>query len=356
MTTKLTGSKKTTSLSKPNSSTKVVKGTYTKSKLVKKTPKVTPRNGDHKKLTTITNFAIKHKKTLLKTLGIAAGLSLLAVQKVKRDKLIESYNQHYNEYKSFEKELKELNFAEPNRIFYDPKIKQKWRTNLLSISEYITDFFPKHYNAYYDPNLLDINVFENKIELRDNESDDYDIRYDLTNETAYLPILVRSFKKGIKSKKRFQIIQVGLYHKYEYMCGHANALVIDHKNKHIDLFEPQGNILRSRLSGESKKLMKILKLFNHIGYSVSDFGGITTMGLQRYDKYCKSELYSMGGKGYCVAWSVFFMEMKLANPDVSLKQLVKKYKTVVGTDHCRFIWAYGYYIDEFYYTVFKRQN
>ena len=351
MTTKNT---KPRTIKKPSKVTKVTNSTNTKRVSTK--PK--PKEVKEVSTTKLTKFVKENRVPILASLGVVSGLSYLLMRKKNEkgsptfDDYVKLYNQHYNEYKVFDKELKELNFAKPNRVVYDPKIKSTWMH--VGIVRYFIYFFDKYYNVFYDSDLVEI-IFDGK-QLFFASYDDLVGEYNIDDSFKYISVFKESFERSIKARKRFQIIEVSLSSGVYNIPGHSNALVIDHKTKHVDLFEPHGEVASGRYSEYSKKLFKAFKVFNTIGYSINEVGCSRSNGLQAYDNYCKDDLYSMSGHGYCSAWSVFYMELKLANPDTPLKQLVKKARRVLGTDHCRFIKAYAHYIDHFDYTVFWKKN
>lgn len=315
------------------------------SKVIKKSPTrklpTKPKVVKKKSKNSFIKFVRNNKIPLLTAIGITNGLSYLLLRKLSNIDRITLFNQNYNQPKVFDKELKELNFAIPERVVYDPKIKSEWRCR--GVTNYLESFLARHYSVFYDYSLVKIEFDGNQLNFIGNEGANE--KYSIDNTSKYLPIFIDSFNRARRSGNSIQIIYFRLSTGIPGIPGHANALVIDHKTKSIDLFEPHGNVDSSIFSEHSRKIIKTFKVFKKIGYTISELGCSNTKGLQLYDTYCRKELYNSKSEGYCAAWSVFYMELKLANPDKTLKQLVKKTKEVIGTDHCRFIRAYAYNIE-----------
>lgn len=111
---------------------------------------------------------------------------------------------------------------------------------------------------------------------------------------------------------------------------HANTLIIDKINKRIDRFEPYGivpyldndkfdEILKSRL-------LKFLKEFTGDEYEyLGPKDIIEGKGLQIISNDTNSSIKNLGDpNGYCLAWCIWYIEMRLANPDIHPKTLIRR--------------------------------
>lgn len=161
---------------------------------------------------------------------------------------------------------------------------------------------------------------------------------------------------GKCSSKRFVVMPFG------YNCldsGHANYLLYDKKNKSLERFESYG-----RIEKEDKCLnpgnidTKIKKLFqDNLGKSF----------VKQYYKplaFCPSknfqtiqedekEMTSDDPVGFCSVWSAWYIDLRLSNPDVDRKEIVKialgqlkKLKKEKGVSFTTFIRNYSNLIVE----------
>jgi hypothetical protein len=146
-----------------------------------------------------------------------------------------------------------------------------------------------------------------------------------TNDIKVPDNFWENFTKCInKAEIRFIIFS------FAFLCeinAHANTMVYDTKSKSLERFEPHGyNLSDSCINYQVDDM--ILKLFNeHMG---KDF-------VKKYYKpidFCpkanvqiiESREISTGKKfdpeGFCLIWSYFYIDLRLANPDIDRKQLI----------------------------------
>jgi hypothetical protein len=129
-------------------------------------------------------------------------------------------------------------------------------------------------------------------------------------------------KRALSFGKRFLFISIIVSDKQVY---HANIIVFDTKQNNLYLFEPYGYFD----SGYNKNKLdtKIISLFQKcvekkINYynpkRFMKYAGFQHIGESNFDS-----IYNGDFAGYCLAWSYWFLELILLNPDVAPKILLK---------------------------------
>ena len=186
-------------------------------------------------------------------------------------------------------------------------------------------------NTFIKINLNTENVKRSELVLKNIE---------LRNEKENIKIIYDLVKVCENAGKRFFICTVMLIVPGK-PGSHANIIVIDLKEKTIELFEPHGK--RTELSTLdslegayhiSDKLLK--KMFKDIlpKYRyISPQTYLPTYGLQaRIDAYT----------GLCVTWSIMYVHYRLLNPNINRKTLVR-YMSKLSKN---FLLKYARYIEE----------
>ena len=135
-----------------------------------------------------------------------------------------------------------------------------------------------------------------------------------------------------KCKKRFFAIPISVLWKTEK--GHANIIIYDTKNKEMEYFEPYGDI-HSRLFFHNKpktsdRLMKMELSF--VEYCKKHLGDIkyypTLSFCPSLSFQSKNDLHGSRREGeksnYCMAWSLWYLHMRLKNINMDRKTLIVK--------------------------------
>jgi len=123
---------------------------------------------------------------------------------------------------------------------------------------------------------------------------------------------------------------------------HANMLVIDTKNKTVELFEPHGKrseeTTMDHLVGAYNISDKLLKKYFHKFFP--DYKYISPKDyLPSYGFQAKYDAYS----GLCVTWSTMYLHYRVLNPNVSSKQITTHIKKKVNKD---FLLKYAKYVED----------
>lgn len=138
-----------------------------------------------------------------------------------------------------------------------------------------------------------------------------------------------------KSKHRFYMIKITLIVSSQYT--HANILLIDSENFTVRRFEPYGisdvndEIFLDRLLGDliSKIFKKKIKYYRPGDY-------LSGLRFQSISNDGDSTVKKMGDPGgYCLAWCLWYIELKLNNPNIeeedllklASEKIIKKYKS-----------------------------
>ena len=151
-----------------------------------------------------------------------------------------------------------------------------------------------------------------------------------------------TFPKGFKEKvtellknpgkKRFGILPVFVVGK-QFDHAHANMFIMDFQKKEFDRFEPYG------FTTEDTKLDTALrKYFKNLDSKIKYFKPTSNEDFQDVEedqismKVKTARAISDDPGGYCAAWSIWYAEMRVMNPDITrdalTKLLKKKFKNI----------------------------
>nr|WRJ69919.1 ankyrin repeat domain-containing protein [Oceanusvirus sp.] len=165
--------------------------------------------------------------------------------------------------------------------------------------------------------------------------------------------LSKVFKRCEALGKRFVVGFIALNISGK-LFGHGNAIIYDRKKRELEVFEPHGSsdiyendyMLRKQMyrSIETvfKKYVPVDKFHSPMDYCPK--------GPQYYD----TDLVSMANsfmikkkpKGYCTAWSLYYLDLRLSNPDVPPSVLVKEFSRKFWYNSVSFINAYSNFVLE----------
>jgi len=127
----------------------------------------------------------------------------------------------------------------------------------------------------------------------------------------------------LSKEKRFIMIKVSLIVSGQYT--HANVILIDLQDSSIRRFEPYGisdvgdeyhldNIILDNVSNILNKKMKY--------YKPNDYLDLSKFQLVSNDN--NNEYRKTGDPGgYCLAWCIWYIELKINNPDITEEELIK---------------------------------
>lgn len=146
-------------------------------------------------------------------------------------------------------------------------------------------------------------------------------------------------KSGKKtcSGKRFIIIPLHIMLK---RGGHSNYLIYDHQRLEIERFEPHGSnppigfdysadLLDLSLETQFKEFDKKIKYISPKKY-------LPRIGFQLLDGYEKKSRHIGDPGGFCECWSVWYTNLRLLNPNIRRKKLVKELVKKIRSDGVSF--------------------
>ena len=177
---------------------------------------------------------------------------------------------------------------------------------------------------------------------------DAGVRFDCTKvektQKLYYPINIIDFYRLIKeSKKRFHAIFVYIKWNCENDSAHFNMLVFDKQNKTAERFEPYTKFNNSRLNDIVNRFDTIIskdikKYLNYKFIKPNKF--CPTLGFQQKEEdnlfYSNDNINIIKGKtkgnifkqsdpgGFCGAWSLYFLDLKLTYPNYNTGKVLKK--------------------------------
>ena len=181
---------------------------------------------------------------------------------------------------------------------------------------------------------------------------DYQLHIPFSSSTTLQNILVNNIDKNNNYKYRFFIIPIGiqLYIDNEYYA-HANYLLFDFKTQTIERFEPYGSEPPHNMNYNAKLLDNMLKntiesfKLNFTYIPPSNY--LPKIGFQLKEIYETKNDYIGDPNGFCALWSLWWIDIRLKNPDIPIKKLVKILnKEIVNKSHKQLIRNYsGYIVD-----------
>ena len=132
-------------------------------------------------------------------------------------------------------------------------------------------------------------------------------------------------------RQELQNIVLPLYLEF-FNSGHANLLIYRQKNNVIEHFEPHGSHIRmpaKKIKAINKKLDEFISLLNKELPQQSQVqlvraNDVCPMfdGFQVLEEKSTVPKFEIQGGGYCAAWSMFFTELALKNPNYSSNELI----------------------------------
>ena len=142
-------------------------------------------------------------------------------------------------------------------------------------------------------------------------------------------MLDKKIKECLKGDKRFVVVMLNTY-----TSGppHANVLIYDRKNKSLERFDPHGYNKASLPAYQSQVMDKditnyfesITTIKEYIGpidfcpkwkpWKMSGVAYQKIQGLEKYNEF----------KGSCATWVLWYIDLRLMNPDSSRESIIKK--------------------------------
>jgi len=211
------------------------------------------------------------------------------------------------------------------------KIAFKYLSNRYDNLLYLNDSGENLTLCFYV--IKDPRIYEGRyhMSLRNNNQTKEYIIYDFLDDAIYtkddLFYLIDGIQKVIaeNKNKRFFAMRVNLQ---SFSDAHANIIIYDTKKNTLELFDPHGSKTMDKF--EPMKVRHVLnvifkKISPHIeflqSYEINPYIGLQT--IQGGSEYLRQPDEVLG---YCGAWTFFYLQMRIANPELSQMSLIKQIK------------------------------
>ena len=207
----------------------------------------------------------------------------------------------------------------------------------------------------------------------------FDCQSNERTQKLYYPINKTDFFRLItESKKRFHAIFIYIKWNCANNSAHFNMLVFDKQNKTVERFEPYTDFTNTKLNKIvdkfDKKITKdIKKYLNYDFLKPNEF--CPTVGFQQKEEdnliYSDNNIDVLKGKtkggilrksdpgGFCGAWSLYFLDLKLTYPDYNTGKLLEKAFSALQKDKHSFrsfIRNYSDFIIDQRYKMVRKYN
>lgn len=112
--------------------------------------------------------------------------------------------------------------------------------------------------------------------------------------------------------------------------GHANALIIDHRRKIIDRFEPHGERTGSMKLDFVDRVLPIVlqRILPEYRYEPPS-ASCPVLGPQSYSAEAEREV---AAKGYCLCWALLMVSLRILNPEWNTSQIIRQMNRVGATN------------------------
>lgn len=176
--------------------------------------------------------------------------------------------------------------------------------------------------------------------------------YDADIPTYYSPLteipdkIILFYKK---TNKRFTLYPIHITDTNR-SPGHVFFILYDKKYNKIEVFDNNNYIdiiiQYKYFVLEFKKFFKRI-YGNNVKFNFKNYGCI----LSNYELiYCKTNEYLYKSDGYCSIWFLWFLEVRLKNRQLTVKQIVTKIKKILEKDNtkiCKILIGYAQFVDKF---------
>ena len=164
----------------------------------------------------------------------------------------------------------------------------------------------------------------------------------------------------LNCKTRFFMIPVSI--EYPNSGAHFNLLLGDTKTGILERFEPYGSVINEKVHDNFDKDIKSFLKIHKIDLKYKkpkDF--IQQKGFQELEEVqIENQLGSVRRddyRGYCGMWSVWFIDMRMKNPNISSKELLDlSLKKMKGKNFRKFIRNYTNYLVEMRKVIMEKTD
>jgi hypothetical protein len=160
--------------------------------------------------------------------------------------------------------------------------------------------------------------------------------------------LEESLNICLKNKNhRYILIKVTILTKNNTL--HANIILFDKHNNSFRRFEPYGNLIITDELVLDKKIMDIFNKLTHKKikyYKPSDY--LEEGRFQSISNDGSSEVRKVGDPmGFCLAWCFWYVEIRVKNPNLEEKELIKLAAEKIFSNYCNSTTPYNDFIRDY---------
>jgi ankyrin repeat protein len=176
------------------------------------------------------------------------------------------------------------------------------------------------------------------------------------------PFLIDSIKNtiNINPKTKLIIMPVQIHGSDESLIYHANFIIYDVKNKIVEIFDPNENGSKYR----NHDLNNYLKLLFENNFDVKFYSSNKINPHNSFQVYDYATPYSQSyindPAGFCLAWCIWYVEMRIINYNINPKILCQialyKISLIPNETFKSYIRNYSEYLNEYKLSIFKKYD
>lgn len=230
-----------------------------------------------------------------------------------------------------------LDIKKENEL-YEMRLYNEYKSEY---GETIMDYLVNIYSKYFYELLPYIIIWRNK-------------------EIYYINKDLELYVKKILSNKRIKFIMLKITLLVSSNVSHANILIYDIKNNNVYRFDPYGEFNSNDVDILDNKLEEIFMRVNKgiKYYSPKKYMGDYKYQLMSGDLYYKNRNLGDPG-GYCLAWTIFFVELIIKNNKKDIKDIIKdSFREILNYNEnlLSFIRNYAFYLNKEKDKIMKKIN
>lgn len=215
-----------------------------------------------------------------------------------------------------------------HNIIYMIYLLKKYKNVMVPFQYLNIDKIINENNKYEEGNLLigGEKIIKNILEIYKNilfEIEPYVIIWK-NRQVYFINSDLELYLKKLEHNEKIRFIIIKLTIITSEATTHANLIIYDKKNKTLERFEPYGN-MEYNDKNEMKKLMsKISYKFEYVNEIINPDDLQNNIGFQTISKDNDPNIKNYGDPmGYCLAWTFWYLEMRINN-EIEPKKLTRK--------------------------------
>lgn len=214
----------------------------------------------------------------------------------------------------------ERTFSESGILLPNFKDLPKSTANKLSL-----DKFAKYMDKIFLEDLTSLHPELGTCTLYSHFISDYYITVDFNTFNYVIPNHISDKLHECKTNRNIRFYVLPIMFKFNEKDSHANVIIVDNKTKTIEMYEPHGSRFLSKdifydLEFHIRNLIShILSRRTHFRFKNVHYK--CPIGFQTKQSKLRPDI------GHCVAWTLFFIHVRLYNLDLSTSQIIEYFDT-----------------------------